>query len=97
VVHILKVLGFPNPQPGTSRLGVAVQFAGTPQSALVRVYTRALVLAAAGRVVGGLRPGWNTFSIPVAALPGGTYFLLVSAEGGGGKDVAKPVALVVRP
>jgi hypothetical protein len=33
----------------------------------------------------------------VAALPGGTYFLLVSAEGGGGKDVAKPVALVVRP
>jgi len=91
------VLGFPNPQPGTGHVGVAVQLLGSPQSVMVKVYTRNLVLAAAGLVSGGLRPGWNIISIPVAALPGGTYFVLLSAEGGGGKDVSKPAALVVRP
>ena len=96
-VRIIKVLGFPNPQPGAGHIGLEVQLLGSPQSLVAKVYSRNLVLAAAGRVTGGLRPGWNIINIPVAALPGGTYFVLLSAEGGGGKDVGKPVALVVRP
>jgi glucuronoarabinoxylan endo-1,4-beta-xylanase len=95
-LDILAAEPVPNPNPAS----LAIKLKGPADGVELKVYTRALVLAAKSHASIALRAGWNQVPLGAAlkGLPRGLYFIRVRAERAGQQSGAVVVkAMVTQP
>jgi hypothetical protein len=94
-LSIEKVLPVPNPSRGSGPVHIYVLVKGKADSLSFNLYSQALVEVASAKAAGG--SGWLRASLDLASLPGGTYFVVATAQGQGHASNKKLAQLVRLP